>query len=464
MTSVSLEKTKSTSAQRPTVRASRNACKLCTPLGACLAFSGVEGARTILHGSQGCATYIRRYMISHFKEPIDIASSSFGETSAIYGGRENLRQGLENVTRQYRPKLIGIATTCLAETIGDDVGMFLRELTADQSQVTEELPPMVHVSTPSYTGTHAEGYYAAVRALVEQLAEPANQDDHVNLFPGMFSPADLRHLSEICRDYDLPVTILPDYSETLDGPLWDSYQLIPEGGTTLSSIRSAPAATSSIEFSFTNDAQHTAGRYLADRFDVALHRLGAPIGVTQSDEFFDTLTCITGRPMPESHRRERGRLLDSLVDAHKVVFGKRAAVFGEEDLVVGIVALLADIGVVPALCASGGRSGRLRQALADVAPDVVDQIDVRDGVDFAEFDELLANHHIDLLIGNSKGHTIARQREVPLVRVGFPIHDRIGGARILHIGYRGAQALFDRITNALIEKAQRSSPVEYSYM
>ena len=73
------------------VRGTRNACKLCTPLGACLAFAGIEGARPILHGSQGCATYIRRYMISHFKEPIDIASSSFGETSAIFGGSENLR-------------------------------------------------------------------------------------------------------------------------------------------------------------------------------------------------------------------------------------------------------------------------------------------------------------------------------------------------------------------------------------
>jgi hypothetical protein len=60
--------------------ATRNACKLCTPLGACLAFAGIEGARTILHGSQGCATYIRRYMISHFKEPVDIASTNFSET------------------------------------------------------------------------------------------------------------------------------------------------------------------------------------------------------------------------------------------------------------------------------------------------------------------------------------------------------------------------------------------------
>ena len=70
-----------------------NACKLCAPLGACLAFRGVEGAMPLLHGSQGCATYIRRYMISHFREPLDIASSNFSETAAVFGGRENLRTG-----------------------------------------------------------------------------------------------------------------------------------------------------------------------------------------------------------------------------------------------------------------------------------------------------------------------------------------------------------------------------------
>ena len=57
----------------------------------------------LLHGSQGCATYIRRYMISHFREPLDIASSNFSEETAIFGGRENLRTALENVVRQYCP-------------------------------------------------------------------------------------------------------------------------------------------------------------------------------------------------------------------------------------------------------------------------------------------------------------------------------------------------------------------------
>ena len=78
-----------------------NACKLCKPLGACLAFRGIEGAVPFLHGSQGCATYMRRYIISHFREPMDIASSSLGEKHAIYGG------GQQDAAHIFRRQKIG---------------------------------------------------------------------------------------------------------------------------------------------------------------------------------------------------------------------------------------------------------------------------------------------------------------------------------------------------------------------
>ena len=48
--------------------------------------------------------------------------------------------------------------------------------------------------------------------------------------------------------------------------------------------------------------------------------------------------------------------------------------------------------------------------------------------------------------------------------VGFPIHDRIGGQRVLHLGYRGAQEIYDRIVNALLEVKQETSPVGYAYL
>ena len=438
-----------------------NACKLCAPLGACLAFRGIEGAIPFLHGSQGCATYIRRYMISHFKEPLDIASSNFGETTTIFGGLENLRLGLENVVRQYAPQLIGIATTCLAETIGDDVASHLRQIKTNSRTM---LPELVHVATPSYSGTHAEGYYATVYALVNSLAEPGPKQDAVNVLPGMISPADLRYLKELFRDYGLEAILLPDYSSTLDGPVWSEYQSIPAGGTPIEAIRRMGSARATIEFGSTGDHSQTAGALLQERFGIPRYELPPPVGVWHTDQLTNVLTELTGRALPSSHNEERGRLIDSYVDAHKYVFGKRALLYGEQDLVVGLASLLAEIGIVPAVCASGGKSGRLREQLSKLVCGDAEEIITLEGADFSEIEALAEKVPIDLAIGSSKGYGLSRKLHIPLIRAGFPVHDRVNGPRLLYIGYRGAQQLFDRVTNALICVAQDASPVGYSYM
>lgn len=214
-----------------------NACKLCKPLGACLAFRGIEGAVPMLHGSQGCATYMRRYIISHFREPMDIASSSLGEKSAIYGGGPNLKQGLKNLMTKFGADLIGVATTCLTETIGDDVPMIIGEFRKEMEEAGygEPPPPLVCVSTPSYSGTHMEGFHAAVRAVTDQLCTDNRvwadtEKKFVNVLPGFVSPADLRHLKEIVGDFDLGCVMLPDISDTLDGPALEDYEKIPAGG------------------------------------------------------------------------------------------------------------------------------------------------------------------------------------------------------------------------------------------
>jgi len=439
----------------------RNACKLCAPLGACLAFRGVEGAVPFLHGSQGCATYIRRYMISHFREPLDIASSNFGEAAAIFGGMENLRVGLENVVRQYAPDLIGIAGTCLAETIGDDVASHLRQITA-QSRVA--LPTIVHVSTPSYAGTHTEGYRAAVTALVDALAEEGPKHDAINVLPGMFSPADLRYLKELFRDFGLEMILLPDYSITLDGPTWTEYHNIPAGGTPIESIRRMGAARATIEFGATWDRSQTAGALLERRFGVPRYELPPPVGIVQTDALIHLLTTLSGRCLPSVHDDEHGRLVDCYVDAHKTVFGKRTLFYGEQDFVVAMASWAAEIGLTPALCASGGKSGRFRERIKTVVPDLADEALVLEGADFAEIENRAAKASIDVAIGNSKGCGLSRRLGIPLIRAGFPIHDRIDGPRLLHIGYRGAQQLFDRVVNALLAAEQDGSSIGYSYM
>ena len=147
-----------------------------------------------------------------------------------------------------------------------------------------EAPVLVHISTPSYRGTHIEGFHAAVQAVVEKLATPAeSRGDHINLFPGMVSPADIRYLKEIAADFGIESVLLPDYSETMEGPVQDQYQKIPEGGTPIDAIRSRASACATVEFGRTIAGKATTAALLHDRFGVAAHRLGMPIGVRETD-------------------------------------------------------------------------------------------------------------------------------------------------------------------------------------
>lgn len=439
--------------------ATTNACKLCTPLGAAMAFRGIDGCVPYLHGSQGCATYMRRYIISHFREPVDIASSSLDEKAAIHGGGPNLKKGLLNVMRKYGPSLIGVATTCLTETIGDDVPRLVREFREEFGDLP--LPEIVTASTPSYVGTHADGWHAALRAVVEAVPQACAPHEGVTLLPGFLSPADHRWLGELGRRMGLALTLLPDFGEVFDGGTWEDYLPLTPGGTPLAAIRQMAGARATVECG----VPHAASPALAleARLGTPARFTDTPVGLRATDRFLELLVELGGCVHPRE-AAARGRLLDALVDGHKYVFGKRVVVYGEEELVVGVTAFLAEMGAHPVLVATGGASRtleeRIRQAVADLCPMPA----VRTEADFQDIEEEAAALEPDFLVGHSKGYKLARARNIPLIRLGFPIHDRFGGQRLLCVGYDGALELYDRIVNALLAKAQDESAVGYWYL
>ncbi|MEL7596939.1 MAG: nitrogenase component 1, partial [Clostridiaceae bacterium] len=211
-----------------------NPCKMCMPMGGVMAFKGIEKSMVILHGSQGCSTYIRRHMATHYNEPIDIASSSLTEQGTVYGGSDNLKKGIMNVMSLYNPKVIGVLTTCLAETIGEDIERIIKEL----KEETQELKniEIVAVPTPGYEATQAEGYYKALRCLVENLAKNKTPNNKINVISGNLNPGDIKKLKEILDDFETDYILLPDVSETLDSPFSNEFKRIPEGGTTVDEI------------------------------------------------------------------------------------------------------------------------------------------------------------------------------------------------------------------------------------
>ncbi len=446
-----------------------NACKQCTPLGACVAFKGLEGVLPLLHGSQGCATYIRRYLISHFREPMDIASSNFSEETTIFGGNRNFNTGIDNIISQYHPAIIAIASTCLSETIGEDVQRLINEYKSTRGE-NNDLPEMIYASTPSYSGTHYEGFHEAVYATVKALATDKMKGcKHINLFSNFISPEDIRHLKEILTDFDLEFMLFPDYSDTLDNTSWEKYQRISSGGTTLEELRRSGSALMSVELGYILNSgtknKTSAGDYLQDKFDVVNVRTGLPVGINETDKFFNLLSKISGKPIPEEYQKQRGRLVDLYIDGHKYVSNKRVVIYGEEDLVVALAAFAVEIGIKPILCASGGESGRLGETLQTVLGDLYpEDMIIGQGLSFERMEAVMQESKPDLMIGNSKGYYIARKMDIPLIRVGFPIHDRVGAQHSKLLGYEGATLLFEQIVNTLLEDKQRKSPVGYKYM
>lgn len=440
-----------------------NPCNMCMPMGGILALKGIEQSMVIVHGSQGCSTYMRRHIAEHFNEPVDVGSSSLNEKGTIYGGEKNLRLAFDNIIKVYHPKLIGVVTTCLAETIGEDI-----ERISSQYLLDREMDgfPIVTASTPGYGGSHFEGYFFTIKRVLMQLVEETQKNNKINIIIPNMSPADIRELKRILQEMKIDYVLCPDFSDTLDRPFVRPYTKMSAGGTKIEDIKNMGGALATIQMGITVDDEISPGKYLEEKFNVPLYNLPLPIGVENTDRFINTLIEITGHSVTDGLKRERGRLLDGMVDSHKYNFAGRCVIFGEPEMVYAITKTCLENGVFPAVIATGSQVGKLNQLLAAALADGVEDSTILIETDFAHILAASQEARVNVGIGPSDGRYLTEKGEIPLVRLGFPIHDRVGGQRLLSLGYTGTMMLLDRITNTLLEnkyKSYRSSMYEKFY-
>lgn len=440
-----------------------NPCNMCMPMGGILALKGIEQSMVIVHGSQGCSTYMRRHIAEHFNEPVDVGSSSLNEKGTIYGGETNLRLAFDNIIKVYHPKLIGVITTCLAETIGEDI-----ERISSQYLIDREMSgfPIITASTPGYGGSHFEGYFFTIKRVLMQLAENTQKNNKINIIIPNMSPADIRELKRVLQAMKVDYVLCPDFSETLDRPFSRPYTKMSEGGTKIEDIKQMGGAAATIQMGITVDDEISPGKYLEERFGVPLYNLPLPIGVEHTDGFINTLIEITGNRVTQDLQNERGRLLDGMVDSHKYNFAGRCAIFGEPEMVYAVAKTCLENGVFPAVVATGSQVGKLNELLATALADEVENSKILIETDFPHILAASQEARVNIAIGPSDGRYLTEKGEIPLVRLGFPIHDRVGGQRLLSVGYTGTMMLLDRITNTLLEnkyKSYRSSMYEKFY-
>ena len=433
-----------------------NPCKMCMPMGVSNALYGIKNCMTILHGSQGCSTYIRRHMATHYNEPIDIASSSLTEEGTVYGGENNLIKGLENLIKLYDPEVIGIATTCLAETIGEDV---VRLSKIFYEKHPESKVKLIPIQSPGYGGTQYGGYFTALKAVVENVEMKSEKNNKINIITGPISPADTRELKEILEDFEIDYILLPDISENLDGGHSKKYNRLPQSGTSIEDIIYMGGAKATIELSTFIKEEYSIGNYLESNFGVKNYRINLPRGLRDTDNFFKILSEVSGKEIPKKYKKQRSRYLDAMIDSHKYNAEARIAIFGEPDFVYSTARLAVENGVVPMVISTGDVCPSLESKLREEVDELSDSLFTEkcviiDEGDFKDIERYALELKVNVMVGSSDGRRIEENHKIPLIRAAFPIHDRLGGQRILSIGYEGSLNLSEQITNVMLAKTE----------
>ena len=139
-----------------------NPAKTCQPIGAMYAALGIHNCLPHSHGSQGCCSYHRSTLTRHYKEPVMAATSSFTEGASVFGGQANLLQAIQTIFAVYNPDVIAVHTTCLSETIGDDMVQIIAKAVGEGKMPAGK--HVIHCNTPSYQGSHVTGFASMVKA------------------------------------------------------------------------------------------------------------------------------------------------------------------------------------------------------------------------------------------------------------------------------------------------------------
>ncbi|MDD4483241.1 MAG: nitrogenase component 1 [Methanoregula sp.] len=429
-----------------------NPAKTCQPIGAMYAALGIHACLPHSHGSQGCCAYHRMHLTRHFREQVLASSSSFTEGASVFGGASNLKTSIKNIFKIYNPDVIAIHTTCLSETIGDDVSTIIKQSEIPEGKV------VIHTNTPSYVGSHITGFSNMCKSMVSYLAQADGETkkEQVNVIPGFTNPGDMREIRRIVSALGIKLIMFPDTSGVLDAPLTNKYQMYPDGGATVAEIRDS--GNSELTIALGSFASNAAADLLQEKCGVTGIPLKLPIGLKATDDFIMALKDWFGVEIPRDLAVERGQVIDTLIDTHFHYQGKSVAIFGDPDHVIAMTEFAITMGLVPKYVLTGTPGKEFEATIQKMLDDAgITGSKIKAEGDLFELHEWIREEKVDLLIGTSYGKYIARKEDIPLVRFGFPILDRAIHPLMPVVGYRGCLRLIEQISDALLERRDRDA-------
>jgi nitrogenase molybdenum-iron protein NifN len=419
---------------------------------------GLESCMPLMHGSQGCTSFGVVLLVRHFKEAIPLQTTAMNEATTILGGDENLEQALLNIRKRAKPAIIGICSTGLTETKGDDVEGIIRLARHKHPELADT--EIVFVSTPDFVGAFEDGWAKAVTALVSRLPRPElprpelprpdrSRPGQVNVLPGChLTPGDIDELRELIEAFGLRPVFVPDVSGSLDGHMPEAWLGTTLGGTPLAELRELGGAVHTLAI---GEQMRPAAEALQQRCGVPFTLFDRLTGLTATDAFVRQLSMLSGHAVPARLRRQRSQLVDAMLDGHFHFGNVKVALAAEPDLLWAAGMFLAEMGAELAVCVTTARSPLLERL--PVTEVVIG--------DLEDFERAAAATGAELLFTHSHGRQAAERLSRPLFRIGIPMFDRVGNAHICHVGYRGTRNFVYAVGNLLIEQIPHHGPGDW---
>ena len=412
-----------------------NPLKVSQPIGASLAFLGLNRSLPLMHGSQGCTAFGKVFFVRHFREPIPLQTTAMDQVSSVMGADENVIEALCTLSDKSKPDIIGLVTTGLSETQGTDILRLVKEFRTAHPEFAQVA--VVPVNTPDYVGCLESGYALAIEALIRTLVPASDcagkRPKQVNvLASAMLTPGDIEAIKEWVEAFGLRPVLVPDIGDSLDGHLVEAeYSALTIGGTPRAEIE---AMGESVATLVVGPSLFNAADILKGLTAVPDYRFEGLMGLDDCDAFTQALAEISGKPVSEKIERHRAQLQDAMVDSHFMTGFARIALAADPDLLGMQVRFLSGMGaeVVAAV------SPHKHESLAGLALDKVIVGDLED------MEKAAREGGAQLVMANSHAVDTAHRLGLPLMRAGFPQYDYVGGYARTWVGYRGTrQALFD---------------------
>jgi nitrogenase molybdenum-iron protein NifN len=435
-----------------TVKTSKKSCtvnplKMSQPIGGTLAFMGVKGCMPLLHGSQGCTSFGLVLFVRHFREAIPMQTTAMSEVATVLGGLDNVEQAVANIVKRTSPALIGICSTGVTETKGDDVDGYIRLIREKHPEFADV--GLVYVSTPDFKDAFQDGWRKTVAKLVEVQVAPVAADaprdrTRLNILPGChLTPGDLDEIRDIVEAFGLTPTFLPDLSGSLDGHVPDDFTPTTIGGVSMAEIADMGRAAWTLAI----------GEQMRDAAEAMEKKAGVPFrlfdrltGLSVNDDLMVFLSEITGKPVPVKYRRQRSQLVDAMLDGQFSLGGAKVAIGAEPDLLFALSTFLNEMGC------------DIAAAVTTTQSPVLERIPI-DEVLIGDLEDLESRAAgCDLLITHSHGRQAAERLHIPFFRCGLPMFDRLGAGHLVTVGYRGSRDLIFSLGNMLIENTHEPDP------